>query len=142
MKAKIIVAIAGLLALPEFASAQFLPNPPAVGSNSASSSSWMAGAQLGYNWQRGSLVYGFETDISGLDLDSRMNTTLPRQFNFAPPVTANTSSNIDWYGTVRGRLGWAAGRNGKRKATAIHFSFLLAESAFGDHLFVAVFLRS
>jgi outer membrane immunogenic protein len=109
MKAKIIVAIAGLLALPEFASAQFLPNPPAVGSNSASSSSWMAGAQLGYNWQRGSLVYGFETDISGLDLDSRMNTTLPRQFNFAPPVTANTSSNIDWYGTVRGRLGWAAG---------------------------------
>jgi outer membrane immunogenic protein len=109
MKAKIIVAIAGLLALPEFASAQFLPPPPVIGSNSASSSSWMAGAQLGYNWQSGSLVYGFETDISGLDLNSQMNGTLPRNILFIPPPTANTSSSIDWYGTFRGRLGWAAG---------------------------------
>ena len=109
MKAKIIVAIAGLLALPEFASAQFLPPPPVIGSNFSSSSSWMAGAQLGYNWQRGSLVYGLETDISGVDLRSTMNTTLPRNILFVPNPTANTSSNIDWYGTFRGRLGWAAG---------------------------------
>jgi outer membrane immunogenic protein len=109
MKTKMIIAIAGLLALPEFASAQFLPPPPAIGSNSASSSSWMAGAQLGYNWQRGSLVYGFEADISGLDLQSQMNTTLPRNIFFIPPPTANTTSSIDWYGTVRGRLGWATG---------------------------------
>jgi outer membrane immunogenic protein len=109
MKTKIIVAVAGLLAFPEFASAQLVPPPPVIASNSASSSSAMAGAQLGYNWQRGSLVYGFETDISGLDLRSTMNTTLPRNILFIPNPTANASSNIDWYGTVRGRLGWAAG---------------------------------
>jgi len=41
MKTKIIVAIIALLALPEFAAAQPAP-VPAVGSNFASSSSWLA----------------------------------------------------------------------------------------------------
>ncbi len=105
MKTKIIVAIAALLALPELAIAQALP--PAFGSNSASASSWLAGAQAGYNWQRGSVVYGLEADISGTSLKSTMNTTL--QSSFVPPPTAITTSSIDWYGTVRGRLGWATG---------------------------------
>jgi outer membrane immunogenic protein len=109
MKTKMVIAVAGLLMLPEVATSARLNFPPAVASNSASSSSWLAGAQMGYNWQRGSLIYGFEADMSGLDLDSQMNTTLPRFPSFLPPVTANTTSGIDWYGTVRGRLGWAAG---------------------------------
>ena len=107
MKAKIIiVAIIALLALPEFATAQPAP-VPAVGANSASSSSWLAGAQAGYNWQHGSLVYGVEADISGTGLKSTMNTTL--QSLFVPPPTAFTTSSIDWYGTLRGRLGWTTG---------------------------------
>ena len=69
----------------------------------------MAGAQAGYNWQRGSLVYGVETDISGTGLKTEMNTTLPRNVGTVPNPTANTVSSIDWYGTVRGRLGWANG---------------------------------
>lgn len=110
MKTKIIVAIAALLALPELAIAQPAPAPtPAFGSNSADASSWLAGAQAGYNWQRGSVVYGIEADISGTALKSEMNTTLPRNAGFIPNPTANTVSSIDWYGTVRGRLGWATG---------------------------------
>jgi opacity protein-like surface antigen len=35
-----------------------------------------------------------------------MNTILPRLFS--PPM-AHTTSSIDWYGTIRGRLGWANG---------------------------------
>jgi outer membrane immunogenic protein len=105
MKTKIVAASAALLLLPELAFAQ--APPPAVGSNSASASSWLAGAQAGYNWQRGSVVYGLEADISGTGLKSEMNTTLQSIFN--PPPTANTVSSIDWYGTVRGRLGWATG---------------------------------
>jgi outer membrane immunogenic protein len=107
MRAKITIAVAVLLALPELAFAQFLPPPPATGLNSASGSSWLAGGQAGYNWQRGSVVYGLEADISGTGLKSTMNTTL--QSFFLPPPTAMTSSSIDWYGTVRGRLGWATG---------------------------------
>jgi outer membrane immunogenic protein len=105
MKTINILATAALLALPEFASAQ--QAPPSLGSNSSSSSSWLAGAQAGYNWQSGSLVYGIETDISGTGLKNSMNTTL--QSLFVPPPTAFTTSSIDWYGTLRGRLGWATG---------------------------------
>jgi outer membrane immunogenic protein len=105
MMTKIIVAIAALLALPTCAFAQGAI--PAVGANSASSSSWLAGAQAGYNWQKGSLVYGVEADISGTGLKSTMNTTLLSLF--VPPPTASTTSSIDWYGTLRGRLGWATG---------------------------------
>lgn len=106
MRAKIAAAVAMLLALPELAFAQFVP-PPATGLNSASSNSWLAGAQAGYNWQRGSVVYGLEADISGTGLKNTLNTTL--QSFFLPPPTAITTSSIDWYGTVRGRLGWGDG---------------------------------
>lgn len=81
---------------------------PVLGSNSANSanvSSWVGGAQAGYNWQRGPFVYGLETDISAMHLKSEMNTLLP----LVPPSSANTNANVDWYGTVRGRLGWTSG---------------------------------
>ena|SRR3974390_883596 len=80
---------------------------PFTGSNSASASSWVGGAQAGYNWQRGSFVYGMETDISAANLKSEMNTVIPTSFFFSP--TAITNAKIDWYGTLRGRLGAAQG---------------------------------
>jgi outer membrane immunogenic protein len=76
-----------------------------TGSNSASASSWLGGAQAGYNWQRGSFVYGLEADISAMHLKSEMNTVLQTPFT----TTANTNASVDWYGTARGRLGWASG---------------------------------
>jgi len=53
------------------------------------------GATLGYNWQMGALVTGIEGDISWSGLDGDRG---PR------------SVNNDWLGTVRGRLGYNAGR--------------------------------
>jgi outer membrane immunogenic protein len=44
---------------------------------------FIGGFQLGKNWQSGHVVYGVEGDISFSDTD-----------------------NIDWFGTVRGRLGY------------------------------------
>ena len=76
------------------------------GSNSATGSGWVAGAQAGYNWQQGSWVYGLETDLSGTGLKSSMSGGL------VTPCTgdfATTNSKIDWYGTFRGRAGWVAG---------------------------------
>jgi outer membrane immunogenic protein len=57
------------------------------------------GATLGYNWQMGQLVTGIEGDISwsGLDGDGNVGG-IP------------SSVNNDWLGTVRGRLGYNAGR--------------------------------
>ena len=104
MKIKVIAAIVALLAVPQSpALAQALL--PVNASNSASASSWLAGAQAGYNWQTNAFVYGFEADMSAMHLKSEMNTALATGL----PTTANTDATMDWYGTVRGRLGWAPG---------------------------------
>lgn len=87
----------------EYASAGFAGPPLAVGSNSASASSWVGGGHVGYNWQNGAWVYGLEGDISGMHLKTDFNTML------STGAAANTNSTVDWYGTVRGRLGWASG---------------------------------
>lgn len=91
------------------------PPPPVptvgIGANSASASSWLAGAHAGYNWQNGAIVYGFETDLSATRLNSSMNGILTLSPPLVPPPPSATSTNasIDWYGTLRGRL---AGTNG------------------------------
>ena len=81
------------------------------GSNSAKASSWLAGARGGYNWQQGSWVYGFETDISLTNLKSDMNGGLVANFPICDiTATANTTGTVDWYGTARGRVGWTSGQ--------------------------------
>jgi outer membrane immunogenic protein len=96
------------------AAAQGAPPPPnpAFGGNSASASSWLAGGHAGYNWQSGAAVFGVETDLQGTHLNSSMNGGLTHSPPLTPPPAgdfAMTSATIDWYGTFRGRLGWAFG---------------------------------
>ena len=105
MKIRIVVAIAAYLTLQATAFAQAPPVAPGGTSNSASASSWIAGGQAGYNWQRGPWVYGLETDISGMHLKSEMYTVVPS----VPASNANANADVNWYGTLRGRLGWASG---------------------------------
>lgn len=107
---KTIVTIAALLAVPgSSAFAGAAPPSPSLGSASASAAGWLGGGQLGYNWQRGSFVYGLEGDVSLTNLNSSMTTILPVRFPFIPNPTAMTNAKMDWYGTFRGRLGWTAG---------------------------------
>src|SRR5581483_6520700 len=103
MKIKIIAAVAALLLASGSAAFAQLPTP-STGTNSGSTSSWVAGIQAGHNWQSGSVVYGIETDISGTALRTSFSTVLAPQ-----PSIATTSATIDYFGTVRGRLGWTAG---------------------------------
>ena len=103
--AVIIAAVACLFSGPAFAQAPPPNVPVANGSNSARASSWVAGGQLGYDWQYGAFVYGLEADLSGINLKSEMNGGVTGAF----PASASTTAKVDWYGTVRGRLGWAAG---------------------------------
>lgn len=79
----------------------------ATGSVSGSASSWLAGAQAGYNWQRGQWVYGVEGDLSATHLNKNLNLIL--QNPALATATAHVNADIDWYGTVRARLGWAQG---------------------------------
>jgi outer membrane immunogenic protein len=104
----IVTAIVCLLSQVAFAQA---PPPASIslanGLNSADASSWIAGGQIGYDWQSGNFVFGLAADLSGTHLNSDMNGGVTPALGF--PAWASTSAEVDWYGTVRGRLGWANG---------------------------------
>jgi outer membrane immunogenic protein len=57
------------------------------------------GGQIGYNWQSGQLVFGVEADIQGSGIGDKRPVLGP----------INLNSDLDWFGTVRGRLGYASG---------------------------------
>lgn len=61
----------------------------------------IGGAQVGYNWQRDRLVAGFEADFQGSNVNGSVTT-------FVAPITAVTTQRLDWFGTLRGRIGLAA----------------------------------
>ena len=71
---------------------------------STSMSAQAAGLEIGYNWQTysflGPLVLGVEADIRG----AGMNDNRTNQF---PGIQYN--QKLDWFGTVRGRVGLATG---------------------------------
>jgi outer membrane immunogenic protein len=58
-------------------------------------SSWLAGARIGWNWQRGNLVYGIEQDASWFD----WHDVNLREENY--------QASADFISTLRGRVGWA-----------------------------------
>jgi outer membrane immunogenic protein len=59
------------------------------------------GVEAGYNWQMDSIVFGVETDFNYLGFDSDEDFALGG-------TTASFDSKADWFGTLRGRLGFAA----------------------------------
>jgi outer membrane immunogenic protein len=76
----------------------------------------IGGGQLGYNWQTGMWVLGVETDFQGSaekgsttffcgtgQSCSTINTAIPAG---AAPANASFNQKIDWFGTLRGRVGY------------------------------------
>jgi outer membrane immunogenic protein len=101
--------------------ASFIPNDPAVAEilngtfaaggqplppNSFNMSGVTGGIEIGYNWQVDrSLLVGLEADFSGSGLKGSGSSTSVVE---APPTFAQTvteQQKIDWYGTLRGRIG-------------------------------------
>jgi outer membrane immunogenic protein len=78
-----------------------------------SSRSALGGFQAGYNLQSGSWVYGAETDLSVTKLQSVSPGigAATRVFGGANTASLQTTSSatasIDWFGTLRARLGFA-----------------------------------
>jgi outer membrane immunogenic protein len=62
---------------------------------------FMLGGQIGYNWQSGNIVYGFEGDLNWIDAN---RDAIFRRPNSATDFTT-ASTKLDWIGTLRGRLG-------------------------------------
>ena len=80
---------------------------PLFASASTNLSGVLGGAQLGGNWQTGSVVYGLETDFqfSAVDGDITAPNCPPAVCGVA--VSARYSQEMPWFGTVRGRVGYA-----------------------------------
>jgi outer membrane immunogenic protein len=85
--------------------------PGFAGSAMTEPSGVIGGGQIGYNWQFSPiLVAGIEADIQGSG--ERDSITLTNSFTGAG-LTATTvtqyAAKIDWFGTVRGRIGYLFG---------------------------------
>ena len=66
----------------------------------------IGGVQAGYNWQMNSpWVVGVETDLQGSFEKGRKYSTLPFSSGEGA-LSTMFASKIDWFGTVRGRVGW------------------------------------
>nr|WP_047576401.1 outer membrane protein [Methylobacterium sp. ZNC0032] len=75
--------------------------PPTVGTNE---SGFMGGAQIGYNYQMANWVFGVEADISYTDVKKRVS------FLGTSGATSNFQQDMEYFGTVRLRAGYAFDR--------------------------------
>jgi outer membrane immunogenic protein len=90
----------------------------ASGTGSFKRSGFTGGGQFGFNYQAGSWVYGFETDLNYLGLNSSASAAVPLVFSDGTPVVSpngapiaavtNTSLQADAFVTARLRLGFTA----------------------------------
>jgi outer membrane immunogenic protein len=67
---------------------------------------FIAGGQIGYNYQSGMSVFGFEADASSLNVKSSFSGLDP--FFTGKGNTATLSSSVDWLVTARARAGIVA----------------------------------
>ncbi len=95
------------------------PAPGVTGASSSASGtsnsgrSALGGFQAGFNLQTGSWVYGVETDLSVTKLQAAAPVIVTSSSAFGGSdaaslqTTSSATASIDWFGTLRGRLGFA-----------------------------------
>jgi outer membrane immunogenic protein len=75
-----------------------------AGPYSGSGNGFLGGGQLGYNWQSGAAVFGLETDFQGSTGRGSVNGN-------AGAAVINATAKAPYFGTIRGRLGYAFDRS-------------------------------
>jgi outer membrane immunogenic protein len=68
------------------------------------SSGLFAGGQIGFNWQMDNFLLGVVGDISWTNLEGNLEAEGTAFENFDFDFSAG--SEVNWFGTIRGRLGW------------------------------------
>src|SRR5262245_16387963 len=59
----------------------------------------LGGGQVGYNWQSGRIVYGIEADFAASSIEETATACMGS-------LCAHASASLDWFATVRGRIGY------------------------------------
>jgi outer membrane immunogenic protein len=127
-----------------------------VSTSSRSRSGFVGGGQIGYNYQMGHWVIGIEADIQGTSFGNNRNNALfgadPNGFSTAtadgvliaapvPGAPGNVAffnnqfaarRNLDWFGTVRGRIGYSWDRLLVYGTGGVAFSDAGSDRAFGS----------
>lgn len=76
---------------------------PRSGPISGSGNGFLGGVQAGYNWQTGPIVFGVETDFQGSSGSGDVTGN-------AGATRINGTVKTPWFGTIRGRVGYAQDR--------------------------------
>jgi outer membrane immunogenic protein len=81
-------------------------------SNSNHIDGFIGGGQIGYNWQVNQWVFGIEADFQGSGQKGDGTFFLPGGgvLLVIPSTSIAYEDKLNWFGTVRGRLGWAFDR--------------------------------
>jgi outer membrane immunogenic protein len=75
---------------------------PVSGTSTLNSSGFFGGVQAGYNWQFApAWVAGVETDFDLADVEGKATTNTT-----SPTASGSIGTRLDWFGTVRGRVGF------------------------------------
>jgi outer membrane immunogenic protein len=92
---------AGLNSGRAFGESDYVPTDPILNSPPATfdGDGQLFGAQVGYNMQSGTTVYGIQADVSGTDISA--STIIDPMGTFP----TNASYEANWVATVRGRVG-------------------------------------
>jgi outer membrane immunogenic protein len=81
------------------------PTIPVTGEASVTSSGFFAGGQIGYNYQwANNWVVGLEADIQWSNIESELAASAATP---GGALSLNAGTELKWYGTVRGRFGYA-----------------------------------
>jgi outer membrane immunogenic protein len=84
-----------------------VPGGVTLFSNSDNLDGFIGGGQIGYNWQADQWVFGLEADFQGSSQKSDGSFVLLPIAGVAvvPGLTAAYTDKLEWFGTVRGRIG-------------------------------------
>jgi len=72
----------------------------AAGSATADLDGWFGGGLVGYNWRSGRWLYGVETDFQWTSQEGNSSICA------TPACVVEADHRLDWFGTLRGRLGY------------------------------------
>jgi outer membrane immunogenic protein len=80
-----------------------------IATNADNGDGFVGGGQIGYNYQFGAFVLGVEADLQWADLGGSNDLGFVPT-GFGTFVPAAVAGGLDWFGTVRARLGFAFDR--------------------------------
>jgi outer membrane immunogenic protein len=69
---------------------------------------WIAGGQIGYNWQQANWIFGFEADAQATGEKGRLSFLCSAACIFIPPGSSTAlNQKLEWFSTLRSRTGYA-----------------------------------